>query len=162
MRRPAHCPRERSGTRIRHTVPAFARGQQAAGAVPDCVPATQHPDTHMHYFLIRQNNELQHLPQFRLIAPAKASGADGDADGASTASNGIKPAHFVCPLGTTELPMAFLVVDEDAIVRACNGRMLRTGKADFILSGTITDEYEAPYRNQALDGIRAALSAISE
>ncbi|GDX12117.1 hypothetical protein LBMAG57_38890 [Verrucomicrobiota bacterium] len=58
--------------------------------------------------------------------------------------------------------MAFLVVDEDAIVRACNGRMLRTGKADFILSGTITDEYEAPYRNQALDGIRAALSAISE
>jgi hypothetical protein len=53
-------------------------------------------------------------------------------------------------------------VDEDAIVRACNGRMLRTGKADFILSGTITDEYEAPYRNQALEGIRAALSAISE
>lgn len=114
----------------------------------------------MHYFLIRLNNELQHLPDFCLIASEDgATGADG-ANGALPFSHGRNRAHFICPHTTTELPLSFLVVDEEATVRVCSGRMLRAGDADFVLTGIVTDEYEAPYSDHALEGIRAAVAAI--
>ena len=106
----------------------------------------------MRYFLIRQNNALQHLPDFCLLAHDDAAAADGPDE--------KKRAHFVWPHTTTELPLSFLVVDEEAIVRVCSGRMLKTEDADFVLTGIVTDEYEAPYKMHALEGIHAAIAAI--
>jgi len=115
----------------------------------------------MHCFLIRRNNELQHLPGFSLIVSGEAS---DDADGPNGACllQRKKRAQFVCPHPTTGLPLSFPVVDEEATVRVCSGRMMKGGDADFVLAGIVTDEYEAPCRDQALEGIRAAVAAIPE
>ena len=127
--------------------------------VPRQMPA---PDKPMQYFLIRQNNELQHLPDFRLIAQEDADTAADGADGAQPFSNGKKPVQFMCPQRSAQLPLSFLVVDEEATVRVCSGRMLQTGAADFVLTGIVTDEYESPFKERALNGIQEAVAALSK
>ena len=122
----------------------------------------------MQYFLIRQNNELQHLPDFCLIADEDAAtaadGADGanGGNGAAPFSNGKKLVQFVCPQRSPQMPLSFLVVDEAATVRVCSGRMLQTGTADFVLTGIITDEYAASERDRVMNRILEAVAALAK
>ena len=116
----------------------------------------------MQYFLIRQNNELEHLPGFCVVPCAETSADAPSPDAARPISNGRAPAQFVCPQRSPQMPLSFLVVDEEAIVRVCSGRMLKTGSADFVLTGIITDEYEAPSKAQALRGIETAVAVIGK
>ena len=128
----------------------------------------------MQYFLIRQNNELQHLPDFCLIADEDAAtaadGANGGAggnggnggNGAAPFYNGKKLVQFVCPQRSPQMPLSFLVVDEEATVRVCSGRMLQTGAADFVLTGIVTDEYESPLKERVMNGIQEAVAALAK
>ena len=114
----------------------------------------------MPYFLVRPNNQLQHLPDFRLFRAEQTFGHVDTIEQSFRIPNRKEPDHFTCACPAGDLPSPFLVVDDQAQVFDLAANLANIGSGGFIVTGIVLREYPAPHKEEALKAITEAIKTI--
>jgi len=115
----------------------------------------------MNYFLIRQDNSLQHIPSFTLFPGRQESHEVKTINAVYTMPGRKSPDQFRCDFPTGGIPQPFLVVDEDAQVYNCAANVTNFGTGGALITGVVLNQDEAPEKDEALQHIEAATKQIN-